>query len=459
MNIDASNRRLQYISASNTRYSITVTPLGGTTSGPYTGSCTPATCISNFSTTPGPNTIAVTLTDTGGTVLSKYSTLIIVQPSALNTIGFTANPVVHSASLTLASTSVTPGTASDTLVTINALDQDGNVIVGTSRYVDANGNPLTLSLTVMNSQAGGAGTITLKGPPAITAPLQSSVFLHYDGRWMNQATIGLNSSSLLGGGISGAILISTPSVAHEYTIPTSASSPNFMTLGSDGNLWFTEWAGNKIGRVTPGGSFVEFPIPSSTSQSAAITPGPDGNMWFAEQATSKIGRVTENGTITEFSVPGSGPVGIVTGTDGNLWFAEFSSGKIGRISPNGVIKEFATPTGGSSPAQIAAGPDGNLWFTENSVSKIGRITTSGAITEYTIPTASSLPYAITSGPDGNLWFVEDSGNKIGKITITGSFTEYAIPTASSNPFSLVTGTDGNLWFAESNANKISEFIL
>jgi virginiamycin B lyase len=37
----------------------------------------------------------------------------------------------------------------------------------------------------------------------------------------------------------------------EYAGPTAASGPFGIVAGSDGNLWFTEDDGNKIGRITP----------------------------------------------------------------------------------------------------------------------------------------------------------------------------------------------------------------
>ena len=37
----------------------------------------------------------------------------------------------------------------------------------------------------------------------------------------------------------------------EFTIPTTSSIPEGITAGPDGNLWFTENGGNKIGRITP----------------------------------------------------------------------------------------------------------------------------------------------------------------------------------------------------------------
>ncbi len=39
----------------------------------------------------------------------------------------------------------------------------------------------------------------------------------------------------------------------EFPLPTANSAPGAITAGPDGALWFTEGAGNRIGRITPGG--------------------------------------------------------------------------------------------------------------------------------------------------------------------------------------------------------------
>ena len=36
----------------------------------------------------------------------------------------------------------------------------------------------------------------------------------------------------------------------EFPIPTISSFPTGITAGPDGNLWFTESSGDKIGRIT-----------------------------------------------------------------------------------------------------------------------------------------------------------------------------------------------------------------
>lgn len=36
----------------------------------------------------------------------------------------------------------------------------------------------------------------------------------------------------------------------EFPLPTANSQPSHLATGPDGNLWFTEFAGNQIGHLT-----------------------------------------------------------------------------------------------------------------------------------------------------------------------------------------------------------------
>src|SRR5262249_29864406 len=113
-------------------------------------------------------------------------------------------------------------------------------------------------------------------------------------------------------------------------------------------------------RCTPAAIFAEFPTLTSASGPFGITAGPDGALWFSEFTGNRIGRITTGGTVTEFVIPtaASGPQGITTGPDGALWFAEAVVNKIGRITTAGTITEFTVPTAGGRPFSIVSGPDG-----------------------------------------------------------------------------------------------------
>ena len=251
------------------------------------------------------------------------------------------------------------------------------------------------------------------------------------------------------GALSSVATAATPSIA-EFPLPNAGSVPNGIAAGPDGNVWFTEYIGNRIGRITPGGVITEFPVPTPNAEPNGIVMGPDGNLWFAEVAGNRIGRITPAGIVTEFLVPtpNAAPIHIAAGADGNLWFTEHDANKIGRITTAGVITEFPVPTPGSLPFGIVAGLDGNVWFTELAGNKIARITPGGQITEFPIPTIGSRPFWIAASPDGNLWFTENAGNRIGRITPAGVITEFPLPTPNSFPIGIVYAADGNLWFTE-----------
>jgi streptogramin lyase len=232
-----------------------------------------------------------------------------------------------------------------------------------------------------------------------------------------------------------------------------------IARGPDGNLWFTEPASNRIGRITPAGVVTEFTVPTANTLPGGITAGPDGNLWFTEDFSEgrgqKIGRISPSGAITEFPLPaGDAPAHITAGPDGNLWFTLMNDGaaKIGRILPTGQLTEFALSRFDAAGG-ITVGPDGNLWFATQAGQGIGRITPAGAITEFQIPTGphtspfSNLfyPLGITAGPDGNLWFAESVGHAVGRLSTTGTFTIFPA-SAGGSPLFITAGPDGNLWF-------------
>ena len=257
-----------------------------------------------------------------------------------------------------------------------------------------------------------------------------------------------------------------PGHLKSFRIPSDNSQPSDMTLGSDGNMWFTESLldAGKIGRVDARGDIVEFPVPNPSSQPSDIVLGADGALWFTGPSGFPdffIGRVTTDGQFTGFAPecdPQFGcsivPQGIASGPDGNIWFTEGLRNAIVRLTPLGEFTFFPIPTPGANPHGITAGPDGALWFTEFNANQIGRIDTFGNITEFGPVTGSAD--RITVGPDGNLWFTEPFpfDRRIGRITTVGVITEFQLP-VGSQPRDIVAGPDGNLWFTDYGAGELA----
>ncbi len=161
----------------------------------------------------------------------------------------------------------------------------------------------------------------------------------------------------------------------------SASSdlPAQITEDGQGDLWFTEPNNGLVVRVDPQGQVQQFP--ADVSGPFGITLGPDGNIWYT--GLNAIGRIAPTGgTPTVFSLAGlsNEPVDardITAGPDGGLWFTT-DSNSIGFISTNGVPGLITQGITGQPTLGITA-TSNEVYFTEGSSDKIGVVSFCGAI--------------------------------------------------------------------------------
>jgi streptogramin lyase len=178
--------------------------------------------------------------------------------------------------------------------------------------------------------------------------------------------------------------ITTGGVLEGYGTESESSIPDVI-VGPGGKLWFGEGTstGTRIARMDTSGHVGvgdEFTLPSGDGDLNAMTLGPDGNVWFTLGNPAAVGRITPTGAITIFPTPtaASLPFGIAAGPDGRLWFPERNSDKIGSIPTTATsgadITEYPLTHSNAGILYITAGPDSRMWFSENS-GQIGAITT------------------------------------------------------------------------------------
>jgi virginiamycin B lyase len=261
-----------------------------------------------------------------------------------------------------------------------------------------------------------------------------------------------------------------PSTITEFPLPPLNNPGGFtpaITNGPDGNLWFTDPAAIKVGRITPAGQVTEFtPTAGGNAAGSSITAGADGNVWFAAGPYSpSVSRITPEGQITTYFV-GSGLAligGLTAGPDGNVWFTVsiLNGGeKVGFITPDGQVTTFSISFQGvfGSTGDITTGPDGNLWFTHDRT--LAMITPTGVLRDHVVDNVGA---ALTTGPDGNLWASGPqydpltgrlAGDFIERISVTGSVTTFSVGTFSASHSAITAGPDGNLWFTEPDSNEI-----
>ena len=120
-------------------------------------------------------------------------------------------------------------------------------------------------------------------------------------------------------------------------------------------MWGTELFGNGILNISAAGLVREFKIPTSNSRPIAIIPDSlVPSMWFTEEAGQKIGKIDMYGNITEYPVPVLQKTDILASLTfdlegnltmmhrirtaaGNTRFTEMMINKLGKLSLNAPL--------------------------------------------------------------------------------------------------------------------------
>lgn len=258
-----------------------------------------------------------------------------------------------------------------------------------------------------------------------------------------------------------------------YTLPNANSSPEGMTAGPDGNIWFAENFNTGvdragiIARITSAGALTEFQIPDQGSQHVHptfVTTGSDGKIWFAAYDQSNgvyVGSVTTSGSafsVYPFTV-GASIRGLTGGPDGNLWVT--SAGcrcpAVSKVSTSGVV--LGTVFVPKDPGVIITGPDNNLWVVEPNDHAIVRVTPSLTATSFNTGLAGLTGDVVTDGVA--LYYTASNGGQyyLGKMSRTGAAMGYlGVPSASPNnlmPLVYRGGTDNDFWLLNSGISQVT----
>ncbi|MBM3463880.1 MAG: hypothetical protein FJX76_17425, partial [Armatimonadetes bacterium] len=251
----------------------------------------------------------------------------------------------------------------------------------------------------------GGEVLVLEGQDAGQTHLLNSKILRYSNAGARIAEISLDGNGTLG------------------TQPGVDVNPTSMAYDSQNNLWITMGgAFNGNGVIHPGGlrkitftrgggnvitaiaSQQDFATVANSFPNF-IAVGPDGRMWWTERGNtnlgvpSAVGAINLDGTgLTESQFTGvnvdSGPRGIASDGTAFMYFAEQATDKVARVGTGaGGSTAFAfqrfpadgtsatlpptSMTAGAQPSGIVVGSNGTIYFTESNRNCIGQMTSAG----------------------------------------------------------------------------------
>ena len=202
-----------------------------------------------------------------------------------------------------------------------------------------------------------------------------------------------------------------------------------LTVGPDGNVWFTGAKGVSrqkpiVGYVTPERGVEVFPFkPKLHVDPASVSAGPDNNIWVTDRANGILYQIQPaTGTMTPFKV--GGHPAYLTHDSNLLEYSDAETAQISTMTVKGVVNVYPAPAG-QFPGRLARKPDGTVVYIDDSTGEIGTfVAATGVYGPELDPPGGDVTY-LANGPDGNLWFDTSSGN-------VGAYLKFILTTSPSS---------------------------
>ena len=260
-----------------------------------------------------------------------------------------------------------------------------------------------------------------------------------------------------------------------FDVPTADSVP--YDLVYDGSaIWFTEFAGNKIGRLDLTTRMITETAPISTTNSGptGITISPNGTIWVTERDGNnllKFDPVTQTFNEYPYSKTGALLEDVTTVNNDRIWFTAPGVKQIVEFKPStGEFFDDPVGTFGSiwPPGDIVLGAQGLPWATAPDNDLVG-LFLPGTQTLWrwrALPTSGGRPTGIDfTVVDGlnHIWFVQTDAGQAGKLVTTADSStdlyiwETPLPSANSQPRGIAVDANGHAWITESGTNMIAEW--
>jgi len=216
--------------------------------------------------------------------------------------------------------------------------------------------------------------------------------------------------------------------------PANASL-NFATdivLDASGNLYIADQNNHRVRKVTPAGvvsTYAGTGLSGSTgdggpasqaklNRPAGVAVDSVGNVYIAERGGNRIRKVTPGGTISTVAGDGSSeiltsPTNVAVASNGTVYVTEFGTNRVKKIV-GGVVSPFAgdgtsgySGDGGDAtaaqfrnPGGLLVAPDGSVLIADQSNDAVRRVDTTGTISTFA---SVSQPTALATNAAGELY--------------------------------------------------------
>ena len=159
----------------------------------------------------------------------------------------------------------------------------------------------------------------------------------------------------------------------------AAGNPYGLALDRDGNVWFCQLSGDRLGRLEPKtGTLTDMPLERG-SRPRRMATAPDGSLWVTQYGNGKLVRVdpVARKVVKKYPLPAGpdgGPYAVTVDAAGTVLANEIRTDTVVRLDPKTEqLRVFALPSKDVGIRKMIVDADGRLWYMGSHNGRLGVI--------------------------------------------------------------------------------------
>ncbi len=219
---------------------------------------------------------------------------------------------------------------------------------------------------------------------------------------------------------------SFPQIVETITSPFDASGG--VAIDDSGTVYVADFGqalnfanGTKVYKVYDDGSGTVVEFASGLQGASGNEFDSQGNLFQSNIAGNKLSKITPDGTVTTFATNGIiGPVGVAVSDGDTIYVANCGGNSIAKVTPNRISSIWVTSSDFQCPNGLAIDDEGNLYTCNFGNGNIVKITPDKQVT--ILATLPGGRCGHITFFEGNLYAVARCAHKIYKISLNGDTT-------------------------------------
>ncbi len=284
------------------------------------------------------------------------------------------------------------------------------------------------------------------------------------------------------------------------------SGPRNVALDSQGNLYISDFAANRIRRVAVTGVIDTLagagtcgldpdPAPAAQAQfcgPAGLVTDTTGALLVADSGGNRVRRIAAGAVTNVFGLSPEGapliftPTGVALDGFGNLYIAEAGRRRVWRIEAGGAVRQIAGADSPGSLRSLDAARDvavdalGAVYIADGR--RVRRLAPDGTATTVAgdgtfgfrgdgapaLQSQMNQPSGVAVGPDGSIYIADEGNHRVRRVSPAGIISTIAgtgspgfgvdgptpLETAVASPTGFTLDAGGSLWFTERTGHRV-----